>query len=159
MKKNSGSIYTTSGLAVFFVFILVFSPVVGWCDCNVSSTGVNFGTYNPLDTFDLDSSGSIMVSCTSNVSVMVSISVSPTSGGFNPRKIRQSGGSDTLNYNLYTTSNRAAIWGDGTQGTEVVWHGVKKKSPWSATVYGRISAAQDVYVGQYGESLVVQIDY
>jgi spore coat protein U-like protein len=36
---------------------------------------------------------------------------------------------------------------------------VRKTTPWVATVYGRTPAAQDVYVGQYTDSLVVTINY
>ncbi len=127
--------------------------------CTVSTTGVNFGAYSPLGSINMDSTGTITVACTVYSNVQLTIGSSINSGGFNPRKMKQAAGSDLLNYNIYTTSSYTTIWGDGTSGTSTLSQYVRKQSPWNATVYGRIPAAQDVYVGTYGESLVVTINY
>jgi spore coat protein U-like protein len=145
--------------AIIAIVCLLMLPLTLQAACTVSATGINFGAYNPLDTAPVDSTGTITVDCTANTSVRLSIGASPTSGSFNPRQIRQGVGSDLLNYNLYTTSARTAIWGNETQGTSVVWQNVKRRTPWNAVVYGRIPSGQNVYTDQYGESLVVQIDY
>lgn len=89
----------------------------------------------------------------------ISIGSSPNSGGFNPRRLRQASGLDFLDYNLYTESDLARIWGDGTQGTSIVHENAKKKKKLSIlSVYARAPAGQYVHTGQYSESLLVTID-
>jgi spore coat protein U-like protein len=127
--------------------------------CTLSTTGVNFGAYNPLDGVNVDSTGTISIQCTEQSIVSIAIGPSPTAGGFNPRKMQQTAGPDLLNYNLYTTSARTSIWGNGTQGTVTVSQNISKRKIFTQSVYGRIPAGQDIYLGQYGETLVVTIDY
>jgi spore coat protein U-like protein len=146
-------------LTSLILLFLLLCPIEGWGTCTVSTTAVNFGAYNPLDGINLDSTGTITVNCDVGSQVMISLGVSPTSGGFNPRQMRQSTGTDLMNYNLYTTSAHTTIWGDGTQGTATVSNTVNKNKAWNATVYGRIPPSQDVYFGSYGETLVVTINY
>ncbi|MBA4422142.1 MAG: SCPU domain-containing protein [Syntrophus sp. (in: bacteria)] len=125
-------------------------------------TCFDFSTYNHICQYlniDVDSTGTIEVSCTANSSVSIAIGPSGNTGGFSPRKLKQTSGSDLMNYNLYTTSARTTIWGDGTQGTSTVNQLVRKQSPSNLTVYGTVPASQDVYVGLYTDSLVVTINY
>jgi spore coat protein U-like protein len=149
----------TNSIIALIAGCLILFPVMGNGACTVATTGVNFGAYNPLGSINVDSTGTIMVSCTANSSVSIAIGPSGNSGGFNPRKLKQTPGSDLMNYNLYTTSARTTIWGDGTQGTLTRSQTVKRQTQWNATVYARAPAGQDIYVGQYTDSLVVTINY
>jgi spore coat protein U-like protein len=153
MIKNSAL------LTVLTLLFLSLCPVRVQGACTVSTTGVNFGAYSPFNTVNLDSTGTITVDCTARSTVAISIGASPTSGGFNPRKMKQTAGSDLMNYNLYTTSARTTIWGNGTQGTATLSQTVARNGTWNATVYGRIPSGQDIYYGSYGETLVVTINY
>ncbi len=139
-----------------FLFILV--PVFSHAGCTVSTTGIAFGSYNPIDTIPIDSQGIITIYCTTNEKTTTSISVSQNSGGFNPRKMKNAAGSDLLNYNLYTDAARTIIWGDGTGGTKTVSARVNRTTV-NLTIYGRIPAGQDVSVGQYTDSLVITVNY
>jgi spore coat protein U-like protein len=89
----------------------------------------------------LDSMGRLTILCLPAqwIQVMLSRGGGPT---FQPRTMRS--GPNQLAYNLYLDAARAAVWGDGTQGTQA-FQGV---GWWfSLPIYGRIPAAQDVAVG------------
>ena len=130
--------------------------------CNFNSvTSVAFGSYDVLNASNTDSSGNVGILCTYSPSrsVTMSIGASPNSGGFNPRKMKLTSGSDLLSYNLYTTASRNIIWGDGTQGTSTVTKTCMRNVTMNFPIYGRIPASQDVSAGNYSETLVVTISF
>lgn len=120
-----------------------------------SSPGMNFGSYSVATPTSLDSTGGITISCDKNTQAIVAIGQSPNSGGFDPRQMKLTTGSDLLSYNLFTTSARTVIWGDGTGTTETVREHAFSGIPLTLTIYGRIPAGQDVSAGFYSENLTV----
>ena len=76
-------------------------------------------------------------------------------------------GAETLNYNLYTTAARNIVWGDGSGATQQVAGaisvpgGAKVTVTATHTVYGRISAPQNVAAGTYVTTspIVVTVTY
>jgi spore coat protein U-like protein len=127
--------------------------------CTISTTPVNFGSYDVFSASPADSTGLISITCNETPApyAPVSIGPSPNSGGFNPRKMRLTSGTDLLNYNLYTNATRTSIWGDGTSGTVRVWRTFKKNVPQNLIVYGRIPPGQDVRAGTYTDTLTVTL--
>ena len=146
-----------------FSFVFLVTAVAADAACTMSVTNVAFGTYDVFVSTPVDSdSGRVYVNCTANVgAATVTISASATSGGFNPRGMKYTTGTDVLNYNIYTSSARAAIWGDGTSGTSVVQlrRPSGKPAPWAASqiMYGRIPARQNVSAGSYSDNLTVTV--
>lgn len=70
------------------------------------------------------------------------------------------GGSQQLNYNIYTKGNRTIIWGDGTSGTSTKQK--TKSSPFTKrhTLYGQIPARQTtVKAGNYSDTILVTVNY
>ena len=107
-----------------------------------------------------DTAGTVTVACDRNppTDVTISIGPSPTSGGFHPRQMRRTSGTDRLNYNLFTTPSMTTVWGDGSAGTStVLLTKVNKNRPVTTTIYGRIPPAQNVSVGAYSDSVTVTI--
>lgn len=128
--------------------------------CTVTTTNVSFGGYDVFSTIPLDSTGSVTVSCDQNPPTDVTVAIGPsgTSGGFNPRMMRHSVRPDRMNYNLFTNSSMNIAWGDGTAGTStVILRKINRNKPQTATVYGRITPAQDIPVGSYTDRLTVTI--
>ncbi len=127
--------------------------------CNVIGPNLSFGPYNPLSAFGATTSGTISVDC--NLSppptVRVQIGRSAISGGFQPRRMRHTTGTDTLAYNLYTDAGGTSIWGDGTAGTTTLSDKVQKNKPWLPTVYGIMPPGQDVSVGSYTDTITISI--
>jgi len=128
--------------------------------CLVSATGMNFGAYDVFAAVPRDSAGTVTVACDPNppTDVTVSIGSSPTSGGFNPRRMRHVTLSDRLDYNLFTTPSMVTVWGDGSAGTStVLLRKVNRNRPVTTTIYGRIPPGQNVSVGTYSDAVTVTI--
>ena len=138
-------------------------------DCTVSSTGVAFGTYDPLAAAATDSTGNLTLVCThvSGAGQRVNYSValsSGSSGTFTQRWMRA--GAATLTYNLFDTAARARIWGDGSAGTVVVSDGFavgpgqgNNRREVVYPIYGRIPALQSVATGTYTDTIVVTLTF
>lgn len=142
-------------------------------DCSVSATATaGFGVYDTLSASNNDSAGgSVTFTCTSLASLLggtisYTIKLNNGLGGVFPQRAMESGG-NKLNYNLYTSTARTTIWGDGTSGTGVesgsfhypglIGVGVKREKSYS--FYGRIPANQNVPAGTYSDSITVTVVY
>jgi spore coat protein U-like protein len=152
VKKN-----ISIGILFLCVLLLWHTAFALNPSCSVSATGINFGSYDVFSTIPTDSTSTIFVTCTAPWPVVtISIGASSNSGVFNPRTMKNSLGSDTLNYNLFTDSSMGAVWGDGTGGTQTIVHQPNKKTV-PETVYGRIFPGQDISPGSYTDNLTVMI--
>jgi spore coat protein U-like protein len=92
-----------------------------------------------------------------------------SSGSFSPRKLAS--GANLLNYNLYTTSARTTIWGNGSGGTSTVGGSFTlgnctllllcsdETESRNHTAYGRIPASQNVPAGSYSDTITVTVNY
>lgn len=121
--------------------------------CSVSSQGIVFGTYDTFSSQSLESTGNIDISCDSET--IYSISLSTGSGSFLQRTMVF--GSHVLNYNLFTDAARTIVWGDGTNSTATV-SGVTTSTA-SHSVYGRVPARQNAYVGNYSDNVTITINF
>jgi spore coat protein U-like protein len=132
--------------------------------CTVSATSMGFGSYDVFLSTASDSAGTVTVNCMSNV-VRARITAGPSqaSGTFNPRQMKREGGTDLLNYNVFTDAARSVIFGDGTGGTSVltIRRPTGKPAPWTQfiNIYGRIFPGQDVSVGSYSDSFTITIEW
>ena len=131
--------------------------------CTVSTSGVAFGSFNPLPGLSADTAGTIAVTCTGTVSDTASYTITITSGmgAFPARKMLAGGGS--LTYNLYKDSGCTQVWGDGSNGTSVVSGSVTLTSSSMTTnyvVYSRIAGGQrTAKANVYFDSLLVTVTY
>lgn len=126
--------------------------------CTVSATNITFANYDVFSTFNNDSTGTITVSCTAPWPQLTIAIGQSSNSGFLPRKMKKSGGTDMLIYNIFTDSSMSAVWGDGNSGTQVVVHPSNKKTI-PEIVYGRIPPRQDISAGFYSDVLMVTITF
>jgi spore coat protein U-like protein len=163
VEEKSMSKFSLCLLSLLMVlFSLIFMGQAQAATCNFNSlTNVAFGFYDVFNASPTDSAGNVQIRCTYNPSrnVTMSIGTSPNTGGFNPRAMKLTTGTDLLNYNLYTTAARNIIWGNGTQGTQTVVKNCPRNTNVDFPVYGRITALQDVSIGSYSDTLVVTISF
>lgn len=129
--------------------------------CTVSATGVMFGAYDPRAASPDDGTGAIDISChPRDQSVNIALSTG-SSGSFWAR--RMSSGAAQLDYNLYTATSRTIVWGDGSGGTSTVTltegnvSGGRRR--FSADIFGRIPALQNVPAGSYVDTIVVTVTF
>ncbi len=134
--------------------------------CSAQATAINFGMHNPMAPTPNDTSATVSLSCSVHaVALLLSYTISLSAGSsanFAQRKM--TAGSRELAYQLYSNSQRTAVWGDGSAGTGAV-HGGLTLSLLSGTVaartvYGRIPAPQpQVAPGSYGDVVTVTISF
>lgn len=143
------------------------SPAGALVTCTASTTGIAFGTYNPLSGAPTSSSGGIVVNCTllSGPAVTDAVNVyltAGTSGSYAARSMMS--GSSALNYNIYFSPAYQQIWGNGTGGS---YYGTATlpmapgapSATATGTFYGQIPAMQDVMPGSYADTIVVTVNY
>jgi spore coat protein U-like protein len=128
-------------------------------NCIVSAENLDFGSYD--SSGPLQSSADITVRCSKDSPY--TLSLSPGGGSYAQRLLAN--GTDTLEYNLYTTGALSAIWGDGTSTTSTVAGtglGMSSSNDILHTIYGELpnsDANQDAPVGTYTDTITVTIDY
>lgn len=133
------------------------------CSCTVSATALDFTSFNPLDG-NQDAEGLVTVDCTGLAELFPSMVVRMQSGLYgtiSARKMR-TGSGDLLDYNIYTTSTRNVVWGNGTTGSTVtVSGGILGLGHWTATngVYGRAMPTTATRPGAYSDTVIVRIDW
>lgn len=136
------------------------------CSCTAATTGVAFGSYNPLAFGSTDSTGTVRVSCGGVVGLLIpfNIALSPgSSASYSGRRLRSGG--NTLAYNLYTDATYTTVWGDGSSATQLVSSGVTLDLLGLApaqvfSVYGRIPGRQTTAVpGSYSDTISVTVTY
>jgi spore coat protein U-like protein len=146
-----------SGLRGAWPFLLGAAMAVlshqAWAvQCSISVQGVSFGSYDVFSNQSLDSTGNIGVSC--DTATPYTLALSPGGGTYAAREMAN--GAHRLNYNLYTDATRTGVWGDGAGGTSLVsGNGTSANH----TIYGRVPAAQNAYVGGYSDTVTVTINY
>lgn len=129
--------------------------------CSVVASGVAFGSYDPLANANSDGTGSVSVTCTGSTEVSYSVAASAGNGSFLARN--QVSGSQVLKYNIFIDNARTMVWGDGSQGGNLISGNMTATSngtTQTSTVYGRIfSGQQTARVGSYNDTLTVTITY
>ncbi len=129
----------------------------GLMSCTISATAVSFGTYNPLTSTPLDTTGTVTYQC--DFVVLPSITLSTGSSSTYAARTMQSG-TDTMSYNLYQDAVHLLVWGDGTGGTLTYTAVVSVLNvPVPVTVYARVPAQQNAAAGSYADTVVATIHF
>lgn len=122
--------------------------------CTVTTSGLNFGSYDVFSSINDDITATIDVNCPSGTGY--SIWLSSGSGSFASRALTN--GPYVLGYNLYLDPTRLTIWGDGSSGTGTV-SGTGAGANVGTPVYGRIPAGQNAAVGSYADVITVTVTF
>ena len=132
--------------------------------CSLASGNVVFGNYDVFSNSSLDTTTSLVVTCTrsggpQNVNLDIGIGAGTYGGTTSSRKMKTIGG-DLLGYNLFKDAGKTAVWGqvsgvDTFRQTLAVPNNSSAKL--TATIYGRIPSSQDVFKGSYSDSVVITV--
>jgi spore coat protein U-like protein len=140
--------------------------------CNVSSSGLAFGAYQPL-TFPgklassaATSDARVDIACTGIVgggSYTVGLGPSSAGGGdrISVRYLAGSAGGDDMAFNVYLDPAHTQVWGDGIVAGSLMSGTIAPgDSNQSQTVYGRVPAGQNTLrAGSYSGWLTMTISY
>jgi len=129
-----------------------------WCDCSVTVTQAIFGNYDAIGYASLDTVADISVSCSSGAPYTIKSDPGQHVGAGFQRRMLSSDGGTTLNYNLFRDPACTEVWGDGTASTSVFF-GTGTGGPLQHRVYGRIPGSQRVKADNYGDSVVVTVEW
>ncbi|MES2786892.1 MAG: spore coat U domain-containing protein [Pseudomonadota bacterium] len=137
--------------------------------CAISSTGLAFGTYQPLTfpgkltSVDRTSDATVSIVCTSIVtggSYSVALGASSVNNSMNPRLMANPAGGPAMQFNVYRDPAFTSIWGDGMGGQPVTGAIPVGNSNTSFAVYGKVPAGQSLLrVGSFHASLLMTITY
>lgn len=142
---------------------LLCNAILG-CSCDVVVPDIKFDDFVPLGGAQHNGEGTVTIDCTGLIELSPSIAVKingGTYGTISQRKMR-SAAANLLNYNLFTTTGRTTIWGDGTTGSSVtVSGGLLSLGHWtvSRTIFGRVDPLATTPPGSYSDTVVVRIDW
>jgi len=124
--------------------------------CEVTATDLAFGQYSAQAGTQLLGSTLLRATCTPNTTYNIGLDAGSSPGAtVNQRKMVS--GSNNLNYQLYSDTNRTTIWGN-TTGTDTVT-GSGTGVAQDHTVFGAVPAAQVVPAGDYADTITVRIYY
>lgn len=132
-------------------------------NCTISTSAVAFGAYDPVSanaSSALDGAGTVTVNCTSGAATTVTLGqgANADTGSTDAAPLRRmkAGTSDYLSYTLYSDTSRSTVWGN-TAGTGSAHTGTGTAS--ALTVYGRVTAAQNVPSGSYSDTVVATVTF
>jgi len=134
-------------------------PEQAAAQCSISTTSVNFGSYDVFVPTARDSTGSLTYNCLLPLSVQITLTKG-SSATFSPRTLIKA--AEPLQYNLYRDASRSLIWGNGTGGTSIYSATVtifQVATNITVTVYGRIPAQQDISAGTYNDTVTATINF
>ena len=131
-------------------------------NCTISSSGLAFGAYDPVSTnaaSPLDGSGAVSVTCTSGSvgDITLGQGANADTGSTDAAPLRRmSDGTDHLAYFLYSDSGRTTVWGN-TAETDVAHTGTGTST--DITVYGQVTAGQNVPAASYTDTVVATVTF
>jgi spore coat protein U-like protein len=129
-------------------------------NCTVSAANLNFGNYTPTGGA-LAVNTTVSVSCTLNTSFNTELTAGTTTGATIAQRLLTNG-TQTLQYNLYTTAGFATPWGTTIGTNTVAGTGAGMGTPVVQTVYGQLvdsAANQAVPPGSYTDTITVDVAY
>ncbi len=122
--------------------------------CSITTSPVGFGNYDPVvahASADLDATGTVTVTCTDGSSATISLG---QGANFSTDRRLGDGGTNFITYNLFSDVGRTTVW---DETTTVATTGTGLADP--HTVYGRITASQNVPAGSYTDTVVATVTF
>jgi spore coat protein U-like protein len=131
--------------------------------CTISAVGVNFGTYDPQSAANKDNNGRVDLACPTAVMSPIVALNGGLWGAVNARRLKHNTLAYFINYNLFTTTGRTVIWGDGTSGTSTVTLSGGSVSGgtrnFTRNIFGRAPGSQNVAAGVYNDTITLTVTF
>jgi spore coat protein U-like protein len=131
-------------------------------NCLITAGALGFGTYDPVSanaSSPLDGSATLSVTCTQGAAAKIMLGQGSnadtgSNDGAPVRRMRT--GTNYLSYQLYKDVAGGVVWGN-TDGTHVAYTGTGGSG--SVSVYGRVTAGQNVPAGSYTDTVLATINF
>lgn len=129
-------------------------------NCTISAAPLAFGAYDPASGSPLDGSAQLTVQCTLNAAANIQLGQGSNAdaGSTDAAPLRRlaDGSGNFLSYALDQDAAHSTLWGN-TSGTGVSHTGTGMSA--QISVYGRISASQNVPAGAFSDSVMATINF
>ena len=135
--------------------------------CDISTTPVAFGTYDPTAAAAHNGNGTVTLTCVKGSLPVVSLDL-----GANPvgtQRHMKGAGTDVLQYELFQPANNTAgtvcagtetvVWGDGTNGTQFAATAAPDALARTYNVCGSIPKGQSVSADNYTDAVTAKVDF
>lgn len=131
-------------------------------NCTISTAAVAFGAYDPVVTnasTALAATGTVTTTCTSGASatILLGQGANAATGSTDAVPVRRMiSGTNLLSYQLYSDTGRTTVWGnDATSDVPTTGTGAAV----ATTVYGSVTAGQNVPSGSYTDTVVATVSF
>lgn len=130
--------------------------------CSITATPLAFGSINVLPKANIDNQSTLNATCTNGTAYVIGLDAGVSNGAtVTERKMtRISGGSQTIQYMLYSNPSRTSNWGNGSTVTNGEFAGIGSGVAQLITVYGRIPPGQNhAPAATYNDIITATINY
>jgi len=129
--------------------------------CSATANALAFGSYTP-GSGAVAGTTTVSIKCTNGTAYIVALNGGSTASGTITQRL-MANGTNTLQYNLYTTSAFGTIWGDGTTGSSTQGGtGAGVGTANTLIVYGQLpdsATNQSAVTGSYTDTVTVTVSY
>jgi spore coat protein U domain-containing protein, fimbrial subunit CupE1/2/3/6 len=131
--------------------------------CSAAATTLAFPAYTP-GAGAVTGNSTITLTCTNGAQPTVALNPGTTTGDAFTQRLMASG-TNTLQYNLYTSAGYGTVWGDGTGSTKTVQVPTPSTgigTPQTLTVYGQLldsATNKNAVPGSYSDLITATVTY
>lgn len=140
--------------------LAVSASVANGCTITAANT-LGFGAYNTVSGAAVNSSAAIQVACTTGTETTITLGEGAHADALSsadvPLRQMIDGSGHLLAYSLFSDTQRLVVWGN-TLDTGLPYVALSSAGA-DQTVFGRITANQDVPAGTYTDSVVATIAF
>jgi spore coat protein U-like protein len=128
-------------------------------NCTISTAALAFGNYDPVNVnaaAPLDSAGTVTIACTKGTSATIGLGLGANASGTTRRMTDGSG--NFLVYEVYHEVAHTTVW--GTAGAALLSPAAApSKAARNFSVYGSVTANQDINAGNYTDTVVATVNF
>ncbi|HUL60206.1 MAG TPA: spore coat U domain-containing protein [Anaeromyxobacteraceae bacterium] len=120
--------------------------------CQLTAGTVAFGNYDPLAAANTDATGTFTVACNKGTAWSISLGLGANASG---AIRRMTDGTNFLTYELYNDAGRTTVW----NAVNLVSGVAANKTAVSETIYGRVTAGQDLAAASFTDTVVATVTF
>jgi spore coat protein U-like protein len=124
-------------------------------NCTITTAPVSFGVYDTITGTAVSGTGTVNVACTIGATgLTIDLSTGSNSASASGTTRAMNSAANILNYELFADTLHTSVWSTGYATGDA-----PSKASRAFTVYGLISANQDVPAGLYSDTVIAKINY
>lgn len=133
--------------------------------CSLTANPLDFGVNNGAIASNINATTTLVANCTNATPYSIGLNNGVGSGATaSVRKMTNSADNSTVNYSLYTDSNRTAVWNNSCTSlpgsSTSCSNGTGTGANQTITVYGQVSGGQsNVTIGSYVDTVVATLTF